>query len=218
MKRIIISDLHIGSKFYKEEELISFLKSIEYDQLILAGDIIDFIKIPIFTARTAELVRSIDFSKDILYIVGNHDYALKAFRGEKFMRMTFLDKYEFKEGGRKFRVEHGDRYETGLVHRNLLIKIISIFQDCIERTFNIDLSSWYVNYKIKRRKLRRIWDILKRNEDVDVLIMGHAHCPECIIWVDQEQVIKTYVNSGDWVSHASYVEINNGVVRLRKYD
>jgi len=218
MRRIIISDLHIGSMFYKEEELISFLKGEEYDQLILAGDIIDFIKIPVFTKRTAELIRSIDYSKSIIYIVGNHDIAMRAFRGEKVNGIEFCEKYEFEEGGRRFRIEHGDRYETGLVHAGFLIKIISVFQDFIERRFKIDLGSWLVNLKIKKRKLRRIWDILKRNDDVDVLVMGHAHCPECIIWVDEHQIIKTYVNSGDWVSHSSYVEVNDGIVRLRRYE
>ena len=54
MKRIIISDTHIGSRFYKSDQLLGFLKSIEYDQIILAGDIIDFIRIPVFTERCME--------------------------------------------------------------------------------------------------------------------------------------------------------------------
>ena len=68
---------------------------------------------------------------------------------------------------------------------------------------------------MKRRKLRRIWDILKWNDDVDVIIMGHSHHPEAIIWVDNKQAIKTYVNCGDWVSHQSWVSIKDGVVRLK---
>ena len=49
MKRVIVSDTHIGTKFYKAEALHSFLENIQCDELILAGDIIDFIKIPVFT-------------------------------------------------------------------------------------------------------------------------------------------------------------------------
>ena len=47
-KRLIISDLHLGSAFSREEQLLELLKTIEFDELILAGDIIDFIKVPIF--------------------------------------------------------------------------------------------------------------------------------------------------------------------------
>ena len=63
MKRVIISDTHIGTKFYKAEELLNFLASETYDQLILAGDIIDFIKIPVFTERCLRIVETISEQK-----------------------------------------------------------------------------------------------------------------------------------------------------------
>ena len=218
MQRVIISDIHIGSKNYKAEELVTFLKKAEYDQLILAGDILDLIKIPSFTNRFLEIIKSIDFSKEIIYIVGNHDFPFKGLIGSEIFNLRFVDKYEFEEGGRSFRIEHGDRYEKGFVKRNFLMKIISIAHDWLERSFDLDLTTMYVDYMIRKRKLRRIWDILKRNNDVDVFIMGHSHHPEAIIWVDNKQNIKTYVNCGDWVSHQSWVLIRDGVVRLRSED
>ena len=218
MKRVIISDLHIGTIFYNEDELLSFLKEIEYDQLILAGDIIDLIRVPVFTKNASKILKLIGTGNNIIYIVGNHDISFLGLINEKIGNIKFLDKYEFKEGGRLFRVEHGDKYEKGIVHSDFWMKFISLFHDWIERKFGLDLTNWFASYKIKKRKLRRIWDILKWNDDVDVIIMGHSHCPECIIWVDEEQSIKTYVNCGDWVSHTSYVEVVDGIVRLKKYE
>jgi len=215
MRRVIISDIHIGSKNYKAEELISFLKKAEYDQLILAGDIIDFIKIPSFTKRFLDIIKAVDFSKDIIYVVGNHESSMKGLIGESIYGVSFVDKYEFEDGERLFRIEHGDRYDGGLVKKDFLMKIISIFHDWLERRFDVDLATWLVEYKLKKRKLRRIWDILKWNDDVDVIIMGHSHHPEAIIWVDNKQKIKTYVNCGDWVSHQSWVSVEDGIVRLR---
>lgn len=215
MKRIVISDTHIGSLHYNGKALASFLRRENYDQLILAGDIIDFIKIPLFTERAADILEAIDYSKEIIYIVGNHDFSFKPLIGRTVKGISFVDKFEFKEGGRKFRVEHGDQYESGIVHMDFLIKIISIFHDWMERKFGWDLTTWYVNHKLKKRKLRRVWDILSRNNDVDVLIVGHSHIPECIIWVDETGEIKTFCNSGDWVAHTSWVDISDGVVRLR---
>ena len=69
----------------------------------------------------------------------------------------------------------------------------------------------------KKRKLIKIWDIVKWNEDADVFIMGHTHNPEVLIWVDKNEKIKTYVNTGDWVQHATYVTIRDGQVRLKNY-
>ena len=60
MKRVIISDTHIGTKFYRSDKLLKFLQSVEYDELVLAGDIIDFIKIPVFTERCMEILDAID--------------------------------------------------------------------------------------------------------------------------------------------------------------
>ena len=42
--RLIVSDTHLGSLHSKEALLYDLLTTQEYDELILAGDIIDFIK------------------------------------------------------------------------------------------------------------------------------------------------------------------------------
>lgn len=219
MKRIIISDIHIGSKFFKEELLVKFLqeKFNEYDELILAGDIIDFIVVPVFTQRTLEIAKSINVNKPIYYIIGNHDTPLSGFVGKSAFGFNFVDKYEFEDGGRKFRVEHGDQYDHPIIGISLFMNFISAVQGCLEYWFDVNLSDLFTNYKIKKRKLRRIWDILKWNEDVDVLICGHSHIPEAVIWIDENEKIKTFCNSGDWVSHSTYVEVTDGVVRLKKY-
>jgi len=217
LKRLIISDTHIGSKFYRERELFDFLNSEEYDQLILNGDIIEFLKIPTFTEGCMEIIKKVDYSKEIIYIIGNHDRALAQFVDKEMFGIRFMAQYEFESAGRKFRIEHGDRYERGIVHYRTVMKIISVFQDFLERYLNLDVSTWFNNLKINKRKIKRLWDIIDLNNDVDVLIVGHTHIPEAVIWIDENENIKTYVNSGDWVSHSTYVEIDNGVVRLRNY-
>jgi len=97
------------------------------------------------------------------------------------------------------------------------MKFISFFQDIIEKILNVNLSAWYTKLKFNKRKIKRLWDIMDENRDVDVLIVGHTHVPEVIIWIDSEEEIKTYVNTGDWVSHTTYVEIDDGVIRLRNF-
>lgn len=218
MKRVILSDIHIGSKYYKAKELIAFLKEAKYDQLILAGDIIDFVKVPLFSDRAIEIVEAIDFSKEIIYIVGNHDTPLKGFVGRKAFGMKFVDKYEFAEGGRKFRIEHGDSFDkTAGVSNNVFLAFLSVSQNVIEHWFNINLTDWLTIYKKKRRKMRNIWDILTRNTDVDVFICGHFHAPESIIWIDEKQRVISYMNSGDWVSHSTFIYIEDGKARLQSY-
>lgn len=194
------------------------MRTKKYDQLILNGDIIEFLKGPTFTTIALDILRAIDPNKEVIYIVGNHDTAIANLIGQEFMNVKFVREYSFQEGGRSFRIEHGDKYETGLVHRRYIMKIISTFQDIIERTFGLDLSTWITNLKLKKRKLKRLWDIIDHNNDIDALIIGHTHIPEVIIWIDENEKIKTYVNTGDWVQHATYVEIEDGVIRLRNFE
>ena len=78
--RLIVSDLHLGSAYTHELELKNLLMNTEFDELILAGDIIEFLKRPVFTNTTSDLFDFIcKLNKKIVYVVGNHDQAFNAF-------------------------------------------------------------------------------------------------------------------------------------------
>ena len=216
--RLIISDLHLGSLHAKEEMLCKMVSEIEFDELILAGDIIDFIKIPTFTKRTIKFIDTLkNKGKPIVYVIGNHDINLTEFENEIVGGVKFVSKYQFTYSNRVYRVMHGHQFDTGIVTWRGFMKIVSIFQDVLERWLKWDMASWMVKQKLKKRKLRRIWDILKWNKDADVFIMGHTHIPEAVIWIDEDEKIKTYVNTGDWIEHQTYALIKDGQIRLKKY-
>ena len=217
--RLIISDTHLGSAHSKEAKLSEFLESVEYDELILAGDIVEFLRRPTFTDETLDVFKKVlESGKKIIYIVGNHDDAFSSFVGKDLAGVSFVKSYDFNYAGRQYRIQHGDQYDSGVVKWRYTIELISFFQNMIERVFKIDLTTWWANRQLKKRQLKRIWDLVKWNEDADVFIMGHTHNPEVLIWVDKNERIKTYVNTGDWISNCTYVIIKDGQVRLRKYD
>jgi len=218
MKRIVVSDTHIGSKFYKSEQLLSFLKSESYDELILAGDIIDFIKIPIFTERCLEIISAVNYNKKIIYVVGNHDQSLLNLVGKNVHNVEFVKRYDFESHGRNFRIEHGDEYDKGVLHNKIFVTILSVIQNILEFTFNFDFTTWWTEKQIKKHKLRSVIHILRHNPDVDVFIMGHTHIPEALVWINSDEDIKTYINAGDWVTHQTYVTIVDGVARLKKHE
>ncbi len=200
--------------------MLQFLNGLECDELVLAGDIVDFVKIPIFSELSLEILHRIVSFPKVVYIIGNHDYSFDAFAGKSLSHIDFKEVYEFEDTGRSFRIEHGDRYEKGFWSKwaeGTLLKLVSICQDWIERTFKIDLATWWSNRALAKRKLIRLWDIIDFNNDVDVSIMGHSHRPEVVIWVDHQEQIKTYVNTGDWVEHMTYASLVDGVVRLKSY-
>jgi UDP-2,3-diacylglucosamine pyrophosphatase LpxH len=217
--RLIISDLHLGSAHTHELKLKELLENTEYDELILAGDILEFLKRPKFTDTTAALFDLVcNLNKKVIYIVGNHDYAFNSFVGKKVGGIEFVKRYDFEYANRKYRIEHGDDYDAGIVNWQYTMEFISFIQNMIERFFNIDLTTWWAKRQIRKRKLKKIWDIIKWNEDADVFIMGHTHNPEVLIWVDKNENIKTYINTGDWVDNCTYVIIKDKQVRLRKFN
>jgi len=178
VKRIIISDLHIGSAHCKEEELLRFLNGIECDEIILAGDIVDFVKIPIFSETSLEILHRITSFPSVVYIIGNHDFSFDAFAGHSLNHIRFMEMYEFEAGNRTFRIEHGDRYESGFWAKfaeGVLLKIVSITQDWIERRFDIDLTTWWANRALAKRKMIRIWDIIDFNNDVEIRTKRSRH-------------------------------------------
>jgi UDP-2,3-diacylglucosamine pyrophosphatase LpxH len=217
MKRVVISDTHIGTKFYKSDDLLSFLRSIDCDELVLAGDIIDFIKIPVFTERCMEIIREFGQHKNVIYVVGNHDESLLGVVGKSFLNIKFLKRYDFEEDGRKFRIEHGDTYDKGAFANRLFVKLLSVIQNILEFTFGFDFTTWWTEIQIKKHKLRSIINILRHHPKIDVFIMGHTHIPEAVVWINEDQYIKTYINAGDWVTHQTYVTIIDGVARLQKF-
>lgn len=217
-KRLIISDLHIGSLYSKEKELLKFLKEMEYDELILAGDIIDFIKVPDFTIESSEIFKFLSsLDKKIIYVVGNHDISLEKFKNIQIGNFYFCEQYDFEYSDRKYRVIHGHQYDTGLVKKRYFMTLMSVCHDWIERVLRFNVTSAFSRFLISMKKLRNIWDVIKWNKDVDVLIMGHIHEPEVVIWVNKYGKIKTYANSGDWVDNMSYIILKEGQLRLKMW-
>ena len=113
---------------------------------------------------------------------------------------------------------HGDQFDTGVFHAATFVKIVSVIQDLLERWLGFDLTTWFTGWLIKRHKLRSVTAVMQANDDVDVFIMGHTHIPEVLIWIHADQSVKTYVNSGDWVTHKTYIAIDGEHVRLKEFD
>jgi len=216
--RVIISDTHLGSAYSRDKELLEFLKRTEADEIILAGDIIEFLRKPRFTVTTLKILNLLSQRQvRLIYVVGNHDDAFEKFVGGHISNIEFVKSYDFEYAGRRYRIEHGDKYDTSVVKWRYTMYFVSILQDMFERYFKIDLTTWWSRRQLRKRKLKRIWDIVKWNDDADVFIMGHTHSPEVLIWVDKNEQIKTYINCGDWVENCTYVIVKDGQVRLRKW-
>ena len=213
MKTLIISDLHIGSKGCKTEEILELLKDESYQRYILVGDIIDgwlFKRYKKFTYEHAKVIRrllKLSKDKEIIWISGNHDEFLRKYSPLELGNIKVVDDYT--EYGVWFC--HGDRYD-GVVKLHWLGVLGSIGYDT---AIVLDRFLKRLGYK------RSLSKFLKKNikaaisfivdfenemvrqakkRQCTTVVCGHLHSPE-----DKMIDGVRYLNTGDWVESCSYI-------------
>ena len=222
MKTLIISDLHIGSKGCKTEEILELLKDESFERYILVGDIIDgwlFKKYKKFSYQHARVIRrllKLSKNKDIIWISGNHDEFLRKYTPIEIGNIKVVD--EFIEDGIWYC--HGDKYD-GIVKMRWLGMLGSIGYDLaivIDRflkRFNKKTSlSKYLKDNVKAAvsflvdfENEMVRQAKKRK--CHTVVCGHIHTPSFKL-IDGVY----YLNCGDWVENCTHVVLTNNSLEL----
>lgn len=224
MKTLIISDLHIGSKGCKTEEILELLKDESYQRYILVGDIIDgwlFKRYKKFTYEHAKVIRrllKLSKDKEIIWISGNHDEFLRKYSPIELGNIKVVD--EYTERGIWFC--HGDMYD-GVVKLHWLGVLGSIGYDTaivLDRFFKrLGYKRSLSKFLKKNIKAAISFIVDFENEMVrqakkrqcHTVVCGHLHSPE-----DKMIDGVRYLNDGDWVENCSYIIYSNGQLTLCK--
>jgi UDP-2,3-diacylglucosamine pyrophosphatase LpxH len=222
MKTLIISDLHIGSKGCKTEEILELLKDESFERYILVGDIIDgwlFKKYKKFSYQHARVIRrllKLSKDKEIIWISGNHDEFLRKYTPIELGNIKVVD--EFIEDGIWYC--HGDKYD-GIVKMRWLGMLGSIGYDLaivIDRflkRFNKKTSlSKYLKDNVKAAvsflvdfENEMVRQAKKRK--CHTVVCGHIHTPSFKL-IDGVY----YLNCGDWIENCTHVVLTNNSLEL----
>ena len=234
-----ISDAHLGlgpkeKEREKESRLIAFLERIKIDasEIFIVGDLFD----AWFEYRTVmpkgfyrlftkfdELIRS---GIAIHYLVGNHDFWVRNFFRDELGMKIYRDGFTTSLQGKQIYLHHGD----GLARNDTGYKIL---KKILRNPVSIWLYSWIhpdigVALASSSSKKSRQYTTTKNygeedgmmsfaktklNEGIDIVILGHRHQPVC-----KEIGKGTYINLGDWITHYTYAELDNGTITLRHWD
>ncbi len=95
---VVISDVHLGTYGCHAKELLTYLKSIKAEKVILNGDIIDVWQFskrywPKSHMKVIKYITSlISKGVEIDYITGNHDEMLRKFVGFQLGSLTISNK------------------------------------------------------------------------------------------------------------------------------
>ena len=233
-KTICVSDVHLGTKDCKAENLNNFLKHNTCENLFLIGDIIDGWKIQQnkwkWRQSHSNVIRRIlglvKHGTHVTFVTGNHDEFLRPYVRDGFSvgNIRIVNQAEYRSiDGDFFLITHGDMFD-GITR---LAPWISFLGDkaydlvlWINTHYNwwrhkMGFGYWSLSQYLKVKVKKSIDFIFKFEHNItsycarhnyDGVICGHIHNPE----------IKTvngmiYMNDGDWVENCSaLVEHHDG--------
>jgi UDP-2,3-diacylglucosamine pyrophosphatase LpxH len=222
-KTVFISDVHLGSRHCKAEQLLAFLKSLRCEQLFLVGDIVDIWamhkRVHWPQAHNNVLRKFLSMAKKgvkVTYIPGNHDANFREFCGSEFGLIHIARDVRFEtEIGKTLLVMHGDELDFAVRYSRINRWIGDAAYDglmAVNRWINLirrrlglpywSLAKWVktnvaqADAAIKAYQLAGL-EYAKRH-GVDGLICGHLHYPSML---EQGEVL--YYNDGDWVENCT---------------
>jgi UDP-2,3-diacylglucosamine pyrophosphatase LpxH len=237
----VISDVHLGTYGCHANELLTYLKSISPQILVLNGDIIDgwqFSK-RYFPESHMSVIKEI-FSlaskgTRVVYITGNHDESLRRYSDLSLGNFLLTDKFLLEIDGKTTWIFHGDVFDNttkgsakilaklgghGYDLLILLNRLVNFFSKMIGKE-KVSLSK-----KVKNAVKKAVTYInnfettvaeLAIEKKYDNVICGHIHMPA-------KKKIETtagsvmYLNSGDWIENLTALEYTDKEWTIYQHD
>ena len=239
------SDQHFGIPNHKkslvrEQKFVQWLDSIKQDAeaVFLLGDLFDFwfeykTVVPKgFVRVLGKLAEIRDSGIAIYFFVGNHDLWMRNYFEKELNITTYHQAKEFTINNTVFFIGHGDGLgpkdkgykrmkkvftnpfskwlyrwlhpDWGMKLGQYLStknKLISGEEDVV---FLGEENEWLVQYAKKKLEAKHY----------DYFLFGHRHLPMTIKLNEKS----TYINTGDWISHFTYVVFDGEKTMLKSYE
>lgn len=239
IRALFLSDIHLGSRACRADQLLSFLRNYDPLYIFLIGDIVDFWAMSrgmywpeSHNTVVQKILKSARHHVKVFLIPGNHDEALREYVGNSFGGITLVRDYIYTAAdGRRYVLLHGDEYDQvttyhkwvsmlGDVSYTLLVHL-NRFLSLIRRKLGVS-GHWSLADYVKRNVLRAVSFISDFENSVvhdikrlglDGVICGHIHTPA----IKRINGV-TYINCGDWVdSCTAIVEHFDGRMQLVRW-
>ena len=222
MKRLFISDLHVGDYGSKFRDAIKVIEKEKPQELYLIGDVIDLWKDNLDTIENSYpsffyFLQRITASTHVIYILGNHDESLDLDKWF-FKSIQFEKSLVIEIGKRRARIFHGHEYDDLVIKYYPISRFLTFLHKIFLRAFHIDLRILNFSLSSKRysKKFRESVDKIRgkaveENRVYEIVIMGHTHLPEKVRIGQTE-----YINTGDWLNSFTYILEEDGNLKLKK--
>jgi UDP-2,3-diacylglucosamine pyrophosphatase LpxH len=223
VRALFISDVHLGSRACKAEQLLDFLRHHDADTIYLVGDIVDGWQLrsgwhwpQSHNDVIQKLLRKARKGARLIYVPGNHDEFLREYFGTHFGGVVVTDQAtHVAADGRRYVVTHGDQFDGRIKrarrfaawgdHVHALLRTANAVVDTVRHWLNLpawSLSRW------ARHKVKDVLNYVQSFEEALAaeatrrqaagVICGHVHHASI-----RDFPAARYINCGDWVESCS---------------
>jgi UDP-2,3-diacylglucosamine pyrophosphatase LpxH len=217
MKAIIVSDLHLGSRYFFHQYFERFLENIpDNHELILNGDIIDIpsAKLRPPHQRILDSIKEFSHTQRVVWVRGNHDngYIPRGFGKVHFKRIYNIE--------HQILIAHGDDFDEIMPRNRVFIRAFKKMHD-----LRIKLGARPVHVAYYAKKWEAFYKVLCKNvmmnavscaieNGYDAVTCGHTHCPEDKVFNGVR-----YINTGAWTEFpAFYLHVTDEEMALKTMD
>lgn len=224
-RTVVLSDIHLGTKFSKVREVSRFLSSVDCERLILNGDTIDGWQVsrndyeywgPDQARFFRIIMKMVEKHGTVVYFLrGNHDDFLDKIIPMQMGSLNILKDMVMESGGKRYFVTHGDVFDSITSGMRWMAKLGDVMYDILLRinvlynrlqslrgkpyySFSQEIKNKVKKAVSKTSDFDRMLTDMAKAKGCDGVICGHIHRPE-------DRMINgvRYLNSGDWVETMS---------------
>lgn len=224
-RTVVLSDIHLGTKFSKVREVSRFLSSVDCERLILNGDTIDGWQVsrndyeywgPEQARFFRIIMKMVEKHGTVVYFLrGNHDDFLDKIIPMQMGSLNILKDMVMESGGKRYFVTHGDVFDSITSGMRWMAKLGDVMYDILLRinvlynrlqslrgkpyySFSQEIKNKVKKAVSKTSDFDRMLTDMAKAKGCDGVICGHIHRPE-------DRMINgvRYLNSGDWVETMS---------------
>jgi UDP-2,3-diacylglucosamine pyrophosphatase LpxH len=238
VRALFVSDVHLGTRTARADQLLELLRCCEADVIYLVGDIIDFWRVrrgphwpQAHNDVLQKLMRKVRKGTRLVLVPGNHDDCLRDYAGMHFGGVEIhRDCLHVTAQGRRYVVMHGDEFDV--VVRTA--KWLALLGDrgyelalWLNHPLNwgrrhLGLGYWslsaYLKYRVKKAvafigAFEEAVAAEARRREADGIICGHIHHAADRVFEGIH-----YLNCGDWVeSCTAVVESHAGELQVIRW-
>ena len=202
MNLIIVSDLHIGSRFFATAAFEQFFKQMPEDcELVLNGDVIDnpYMKLNPSHQKILDRIKQLSLKQKTIWLQGNHD---NGYIPDQFGKVVFKRQYSV---GKRLLITHGDDFDEIMPRNQMFMKAFKLLHK-----FRVRLGArpvhvaeyakyWESFYKILRKNVMTNAVKCAMENGYESVTCGHTHYAEDMVYNGVR-----YINTGAWTEFPSF--------------